>query len=279
MLKTRILVALVFLPFFVWLIFLSNPLPLFILITLALIASLIEMGLLVRHRGIRVDWAVSVVAGVAICFIASWAPLQTPGRVVSVFPGIWAISLAALLLLAWREVLGGFDEKNLINISAGVLPIWVIAGIGSFVFLLRRLPQGSDWVFMLFCFNWVYDAAAMFSGRFFGRRKLAPTISPAKTVEGMIGGLLVNAGLAAVLFFFWVPRQLGFSLPGFISLGILMGLLAQAGDLVESMVKRWSGAKDASGLIPGHGGVLDKIDNILFSAPILYFVAWFLTTP
>ncbi len=279
MLRTRILVALVFLPVFVWMIYLPNPIPFFILGTLCLVAALIEIGLLIRHRGIRVDWAVSIMAGVAICLIAGWAPLRAEGRALSVFPGIWTVSLAALLLLAWREVLAGHSENNLQNISAGVLPILTIAGIGSFVFLLRRLPQGSDWVFMLFCFNWVYDAAAMFSGRFFGRRKLAPSISPKKTVEGLIGGLIINAGLAALLYFIWVPRQLGFSLPGFISLGILLGLLAQAGDLVESMVKRWSGTKDASGLIPGHGGILDKIDNILFAAPVLYFVAWFLTTP
>lgn len=102
----------------------------------------------------------------------------------------------------------------------------------------------------------------------------APSVSPSKTVEGMAAGLLLNVLAALAAYAWWAARDLGFSLAGFVSLGLLLGVLAQAGDLAESLLKRWAGAKDASQLIPGHGGVLDKIDNLFFTAPVLYVIAW-----
>jgi phosphatidate cytidylyltransferase len=120
---------------------------------------------------------------------------------------------------------------------------------------------------MLVLVVWGYDSGAYLSGRWLGRRHLIDHISPSKTVEGLVGGLLaatVAAGIGAALIGLapWQP----------LVIGPLVGLGAQAGDLAESMIKRAAGRKESGFLVPGHGGVLDRIDSFLFAAPLL--VAW-----
>jgi len=119
---------------------------------------------------------------------------------------------------------------------------------------------------------WGSDVAAYAAGRLIGRRKLAEHISPAKTVEGLVGGVVATTVVVAVLL--WA---LGQSPVHAVLLGPLVALSAQAGDLAESMLKRAAGAKDSGTLIPGHGGMLDRIDSFLFAAPVvsLYVVAAF----
>jgi phosphatidate cytidylyltransferase len=119
---------------------------------------------------------------------------------------------------------------------------------------------------------WAFDTAAYLVGRRFGRRRLIPHISPGKTVEGVIGGLVAAAFVTTVL-----VAALGRSPVAGFGLGIAIAVAAQAGDLAESMLKRAAGAKESGRLIPGHGGMLDRIDSFLFAAPVafLYVVAAF----
>jgi phosphatidate cytidylyltransferase len=126
------------------------------------------------------------------------------------------------------------------------------------------LRSGSAWMLMLLLVVWGYDSGAYLTGRWLGRRRLIDHISPSKTVEGLIGGLLaatVAAGIGAALIGLepWQP----------LVIGPLIGLAAQAGDLAESMVKRAAGRKESGFLVPGHGGILDRIDSFLFAAPVL----------
>jgi len=276
-LKTRILVAIIFLPLFTWLIYLTDPIPLFIFAFCGLLVATLELGRMVRQRDIPFRWWITISATLALCLTAASSKHLSGIWPINAIALFWIIGILSLLLLGLQEVLSGFHEtKSFAAIGASFLPIFAIGGIGTFVFLLRLMPEGSSWWIILFGFNWIYDAAALFSGKFFGRRALAPSISPAKTVEGLIGGLIINGLVAVAGYYVWLPETMGFSLAGFVILGILMGILSQAGDLVESMVKRWSGIKDASGIIPGHGGILDKIDNLCFTAPVLFAVAWWL---
>ncbi|MEO7674751.1 MAG: phosphatidate cytidylyltransferase, partial [Pyrinomonadaceae bacterium] len=116
------------------------------------------------------------------------------------------------------------------------------------------------------------DSGAYFAGRAFGKHKLAPKISPGKTVEGLIGGILAAAGFAALctlVFFRELPYQ--FSIP----LAVDMAVIGVLGDLAESAIKRGSNTKDAASILPGHGGLLDRLDSLLFNAPILYYFARF----
>jgi phosphatidate cytidylyltransferase len=126
------------------------------------------------------------------------------------------------------------------------------------------LRSGSAWLLLLILVVWGYDTGAYLTGRWLGRRRLIDHISPSKTIEGMVGGLVagtIAAGIGAALVGLepWHP----------LALGPLLGLAAQAGDLAESMLKRAAGRKESGFLIPGHGGILDRVDSFLFAAPVL----------
>ena len=129
--------------------------------------------------------------------------------------------------------------------------------------------QGPGWILYLLLTVWVGDTSAYYVGRRLGKRKLAPRISPRKTWEGAIGGLLGNT-LAALIGQHLVPQSPTIHL---LLLSCLIGIVGQAGDLAESAMKRGADTKDSSHLLPGHGGMLDRIDSVLFGAPILF---WYL---
>lgn len=140
-------------------------------------------------------------------------------------------------------------------------------GLAIFLYLLHTLPDGRVWLaFMLAC-TWANDTAAYFAGKAVGKHSLLPVLSPAKTVEGAMAGVLANILVAS--FFFWLYPEGSFI--KMLILGILVGVAAQVGDLVESAFKRQAGVKDAGNLIPGHGGVLDRFDSVLFTAPLVYY--------
>ncbi len=175
------------------------------------------------------------------------------------------IVLAALTLTTWH---GDKDTGALGRAAASVFPmLYLGVPIGAIVSL--HATRGSAAVFLLMLTVMVSDTAQYYSGRAFGRRLLAPAISPKKTIEGAIGGFIFGAATLAVAGAWWLP-----DLP--VALRAVLGLtivaLGIAGDLFESMLKRSAGVKDSSALIPGHGGVLDRIDALLFAAPVYYVV-------
>lgn len=137
-----------------------------------------------------------------------------------------------------------------------------------YLYLLRLLPDGRQWLLLTLVATWAFDTVAYFAGRFFGKRRLTPVLSPGKTVEGFAAGLLGSAA-ASGLFAFWLPVN---PMLLFI-LGLTVGITGQVGDLVFSAVKRAAGNKDAGYLIPGHGGVLDRFDSMLLTAPVVYMAA------
>lgn len=133
--------------------------------------------------------------------------------------------------------------------------------------------QGGDWLLFLFGVLWIGDTAAMFVGKAVGKRKLAPGVSPNKTVEGFIGGLL-GAVIIGIVMYYWKFDQLDWYHPVIIALGC--SLFGQLGDLVESMWKRSLAIKDSSAIIPGHGGMLDRFDSLLFAAPFMFYYKLFI---
>jgi phosphatidate cytidylyltransferase len=149
--------------------------------------------------------------------------------------------------------------------------IFIGIPLGHFV-LLRLLPRGRELIFFLLFTLWLVDTAAYFVGVNFGRRRLAPVLSPGKTVEGLAAALAGGA-LGAVIFGRFLLPDLAWQAGA--ALGMILALLGQASDLFESLWKRALGAKDSGTLIPGHGGMLDRIDSFLFTAPALYYL-WLL---
>ena len=144
--------------------------------------------------------------------------------------------------------------------------------LGAHLVLLREHPNGRDWVFLALFATFATDTFAYFTGRAVGRRKLAPRISPGKTVEGTAGGIAGGVGAAVLLNYFLGPR-LEASL--IVPLAALVPLAAVLGDLTESILKRGMHIKDTGHIIPGHGGFLDRLDSVLFTFPVVYyFLLW-----
>ncbi|MDD4985671.1 MAG: CDP-archaeol synthase, partial [Dehalococcoidales bacterium] len=155
--------------------------------------------------------------------------------------------------------------------------VWTVAGIlyvgwllGHLV-ALRGLDDGRNWVFFILFVTWASDTLAFFVGRKFGRHKLAPGISPGKTWEGVAGGIGA-AAVVSILFFNPTPFRLPLISGQVIPLAILVSVFGQLGDLVESLLKRNMGVKDSGRIMPGHGGILDRIDSLLFASALVYYV-------
>jgi phosphatidate cytidylyltransferase len=152
-----------------------------------------------------------------------------------------------------------------VTTAAAVLYCGIMLGHIS---LLREVPKGAWWVVVTLLITWGYDTGAYFTGRALGKRGFMQHVSPAKTLEGVIGGLVASsvAGLVSVPALALRPWE-------GIALGFMLGVLAQIGDLVESMIKRQADVKDSGALFPGHGGLLDRIDSLLFSGVAAYYAA------
>lgn len=182
--------------------------------------------------------------------------------------------LGGFLLIGVLSAIGRESVERLFSRMTYI--IWGSFYIGllcPLVYLIRghsiwmAPAPGRWWLFFLFASIWVGDTAAMYFGQHFGRHKLAPEISPNKSWEGFWGCFLGIFVVAAVFKCFWMSTV---SVGHFMALSVLIGLFGQLGDLVESLWKRSLHIKDSSALIPGHGGVLDRFDSLLFSAPVLY---------
>ncbi len=184
-------------------------------------------------------------------------------------PAFWLLSLAAMtfLILALRS--RHKLEATLASCAVTLLGLIYVSTTLGFLLAIhnRAAGDGPGWVLFLFLTIWLGDTAAYTIGRLLGKRPLAPRISPRKTWEGAIGALMGNS-LAALLGHYVVPQTL--LLHRFLLCGLL-GLAGQAGDLAESAIKRGAGAKESAELLPGHGGMLDRIDGVLFGAPLLFF--------
>jgi len=180
------------------------------------------------------------------------------------------LSLLGILLRPGRET----AFQDWVWTAAGALYIGWLLG---YWLNLDLLPQGREWVYLALLTVFANDSGAYFIGRRWGKHKLVPGISPGKTWEGALGGLLSSLAGAAVVFLL-LERFLAFSLPWWqvILLGFLISLFAQLGDVVESLLKRNLDAKDAGNLLPGHGGALDRLDSLIFVAPVVYYYALWL---
>jgi phosphatidate cytidylyltransferase len=182
----------------------------------------------------------------------------------------WAVSVAATIYIGWLAA----HAVLLRNLHAPVsLASFLGTDLGSLLGTLS-LTGGARWVLTAILVTWANDTVAMLAGMAWGRRQLAPALSPKKTWEGAAGGLL--AGIATMLAC-TAALDLPLSLPLAMAAGAALSVLGQLGDLAESLLKRQTGVKDTSNVIPGHGGILDRIDSQLFVLPAVYYLATFLT--
>jgi len=202
--------------------------------------------------------------------------LALPVIVVCIKPALLSLPVALFtaffvltcyFLYRYKDIPESFDL-----FSRLVFGIVYVGGLGAHLVLLRHLPEGASWLIIATALTASSDTGAYFVGRAMGRKKLCPSVSPNKTVEGAIGG--VCAGLIAVVFFALL-LQVTFNWFFLIGAAILLAGLGIIGDLTESIVKRGTDTKDSGTLLAGHGGILDRVDSLLFVGPVLYYLLVF----
>ena len=275
-LAARIIVAIIAIPIILWISYQGG----WWLFGMVLLLALLAMGEFLRAEGFvmssLVFWFCLLAVGLMIWQAA--APSLYPGGKLEGYLDLLTLPIVALVFLfAGMAYATGKEEPSVLFTRHARL-IWGLLYVGMLYPYVFRVGQGTmtigggDALLFLFGVLWLGDTAAMFVGKNFGRIKLAPTVSPNKTVEGFFGGI-GGAIVVAVLLGFW--RLSGISWAHLIILAVGCSIFGQLGDLVESMWKRSRGLKDSSGIIPGHGGVLDRFDSLLFAAPFMFlYVTW-----
>lgn len=183
------------------------------------------------------------------------------------------ISVCLIIFISMAFIVLGHKKYNIIDACVTAFGVAYIPFLMSFLILIRNMDYGIVLIWVIFIGAWGTDTMAYLFGRLFGKRKILPEISPKKTLAGAIGGILGCISLM-IVFGFIVEIYFGLKM-SFISLamlGLLCGIVAQIGDWSASAIKRYVNVKDFGNIMPGHGGVLDRFDSILFVAPVVYFV-------
>lgn len=237
------------------------------------------LGLILVLAGIGIGEFVIQSLGKKQRFLLVLSILFTAGLILSStlldFTMTLMIYITYLLLIGMILSIRNQPPSDLFNQI--LLLSWGVAYVGllyPFIYHIREMAGTGDWLLFLFGTIWLSDSLAMWIGKAFGKRKLAPTVSPNKTIAGFVGGM-AGGVIVSVLLYFWLLSD--FNIVALIFAGLLVSFVGQLGDLVESCWKRSIGIKDSSGIIPGHGGILDRFDSLLFAAPILYlYLKYFL---
>lgn len=277
-LAKRTAFAVVAVPMVIWLSWLGGA-PLAILIATASGIAAYEF----YRLGIAAGNRPLVVHGVVL---SAAVPLFVYARHLGFWvPDAGLVMLVVLELLAVTLCVRGPNAKPLESVAITLLGVFYTGGMMSFAFALRYhvyaigAAAGTAVLVFPFLLTWATDIGGYTFGRMIGGRKLMPSVSPGKTVAGAVGGLVL-AIVIALAYERYALRplgQLGMLVQGTVLFAVLVSVADQVGDLVESMLKREAGVKDSSHLIPGHGGMLDRIDSLLFTLPVSYaLLSWLL---
>jgi phosphatidate cytidylyltransferase len=267
----RILTAVVLLPILIASIIVPQLSLLFVLLAaVALVVALLEFWMLARKQQIRADPVAGVLGASALFTVLYFTEPHRP-------PDLKAIVIVLILLtvcsLVAAMLRGAPFERMIGSSGVTVLGVMYIVLLGGHLVAVRTgfAPLLSKHLLAFFFLVLMgSDSAAYYGGRAFGKHKLAPTVSPGKTWEGAVAGMLASLLLAAASHYWFFPElPLRFGLP----LAALMNVVGILGDLTESALKRSAGTKDTAQILPGHGGMLDRIDSLLFNAPLIYYFA------
>lgn len=274
----RVISAIVMLVIFIAAVLFKNPWPFNILVMVVSCLGIFEFFNLAKAKGIEC----SRVLGVVLCVLLqgffvclSHFAWEVPG---SLFGPMFILLLCVLIhSLASRKPI----ESALPAAGATLLGLLYVGFLGAHFILLRKAENigyiytaevRAYLIFFVCCVVWGGDTAAYYIGKNFGKHKMAPSVSPKKTMEGALANLLASLAMALLgRLIFW--KQ--FSISDALLFGLVLNIASQVGDLVESKFKRSAGVKDTSNLIPGHGGVLDRLDSLLFAGPAFYYLWWY----
>jgi len=237
------------------------------LVDIMILVGLIEFYRMMEAKGLRPYKVVGIISGLAL----SWYVFFHQGIYANFFLSVAFMAIMVFELFRREKGLAVY------HISVTIFGVFYVAWLGSHLVLLRELPnlKGMDYslgfslVIVAFVLTWCYDTGAYFIGIWLGRHRMFPSISPSKTLEGAFGGVFFS--ICGILVARWIIAPY-LSLLHAVLLAILASVVGQFGDLVESMIKRDVKLKDSSTTIPGHGGVLDRFDSLLFTVPLLYYL-------
>lgn len=235
------------------------------LVAVGLSAAAVEVHRALLRKGMRAE-ILPIVAGTALSVVGGYLAAVTDMRVTPTSFVIICLGATTIVALAWRLFRGA--EGFIRDVAASALVIAYIPLLGMFVPLLMAAPDGQLRILTVIACVVASDTGAYAVGSLIGRHKLAPHISPGKTWEGLVGGVAVTTAVAvlASVFLLGAPWWVG------VPLGVLVSLAATTGDLVESLLKRDAGIKDMSNFLPGHGGVMDRLDSMLVAVPVGWLV-------
>jgi phosphatidate cytidylyltransferase len=269
MLRDRVRSAAILVPPLLLALWLGGP-WIVLLVGLAVVVAAVEAFRLLTAAGHSSMPSLGIIVAVVIALGDSVKPLPGGSGLLLAAIGIVLVGTGALTRLDPREGLAVFATTSFGALYVGMLGFVArLADTGAPIApssVLGWLGPERAWILVLVLVVWAYDTAAYFSGRRFGRHPFMHHISPSKTLEGVAGGVAAAAVVGALL-----VLALGRPVLAGLVLGLALGLAAQVGDLTESMLKRAAGAKESGRLIPGHGGLLDRVDSFLFAAPVAYF--------
>lgn len=274
----RVAFAVAAIPVVAWCVHVGGA-PLTILLAIAAALGAWEYGRIVEHTGAKPLMPVLVVLAplVPIALHAVSLGFAVPGIawVAMLVPAVLSIAL-------WAR---GSAGKPIAATATTLFGVWYTGGMLAFVYALRyhrfavTALAGSLLVALPVLLTWLNDSGAFFFGKRFGNKKLMPSVSPGKTWAGAYGALATTVLCTWLLMQFVLKPYAGLTMTmsGVLIFGVLISVAAQVGDLVESLLKREAGVKDSSALIPGHGGVLDRVDSLLFTVPLAYvLLEWLL---
>lgn len=268
---SRIITAAVLLPILIASILISWLQPLFVLLAAAaMVLGLYEFWSLARRRQMKPDVAMGYLAAAGLFTVFYFAD-PAPGRGLDTLTLLLIIIALTVSVLIACTLRGAPFEKMIASIGATILGVLYVALLGGHLVAVRTgFDQTLSAHLLSFFFMVIMgsDTGAYYVGKAFGKHKLAPSISPGKTWEGVAGGLAASL-LMATIAHFWFFGDL--PLKWAVSLAAVMSVVGIFGDLTESALKRGAGAKDAANILPGHGGLLDRLDSLLFNAPVIYY--------
>jgi len=250
-------------------------LPLAALLAVAGALGTGELFGLAERGGTRPARALGMATAAAIPLVTYLALARPSFGSAVAEAGLYAAALWLMLLLTWGLAARSPADRPLEAVSVTLLGVAYTGGLPAFLLLIRhgQLPlqswAGAWLVFFPLVVTWVCDTAAMFGGRTFGGPRLAPTVSPGKTRSGTAAGV-IGALAVAPLFSAWIFPRVGVEMRLWQAVAVagVLSVMGQVGDLAESLFKREAGVKDSSHLIPGHGGVLDRLDSLYFGVPV-----------
>lgn len=260
MLYKRVISGLLFLPLFY---LVTWKLPPFYFSALVLVAAVIgqhEFYRMAGKQGFNPNSLLGIAIGAFMIAEAYHPPALTSEQYF--LAGLLLLIMAARLFSS-RPVEGAVGD-----IAVTLLGIFYVALLFSFLVSIRMLVDGKRWLVFLFFVIWASDIGAYSVGIPFGKHRLYEKVSPKKSIEGFAGAIAAAAGMALLCKAWFMPETGAGEL---VAIALVLAIVGTVGDLAESLLKRAAGVKDSGRIIPGHGGILDRMDSMLFAAPVLYY--------